>query len=305
MNEPTILALDTATRRATVAVSRGQTILAEANRDVTTHSEGLIFLIEEALGAAELNIQDIDAVACGRGPGSFTGLRIGMATAKGLCFAAKKPLVTVSSLYALAAVTAEQLVRGAAEPLDPFQLTPSIVQRAQTEQPKPPLTDEEMAWEDVRRKSCRYKHGPTTQQPENAYQPIRITVLLDARRSELFVATYAYEDGSVCPEAEEQALTIEVSIDQIRSMQQAEPAPLIILAGDGALLYGPRLLDELGSNVVLAPSGCHAIQARYHALVAHQKFIRGELDNVVQATPQYLRPPDARLPAENLNSVDT
>ena len=60
-------------------------------------------MIDEALRDAGWTPRSLDAVACGSGPGSFTGLRIGLATAKGLCFALEKPLVCVPSLEALAA----------------------------------------------------------------------------------------------------------------------------------------------------------------------------------------------------------
>jgi tRNA threonylcarbamoyladenosine biosynthesis protein TsaB len=102
-----LLALDTATRHASVAVGRGAELLVERDREVTTHSEGLLSLIDEALGAAGLRVADLDAVVCGRGPGSFTGLRIGLATAKGLCLAAGKPLLCLSSLLPLGRVAAE------------------------------------------------------------------------------------------------------------------------------------------------------------------------------------------------------
>ncbi len=103
-----ILALDTATRQSSVALcdARGG-LLAEAHREVTTHSEGLLPMIHEILGQAGVIVGDLTAVACGRGPGSFTGLRIGMATAKGICLAADLPLICVSSLLPLGAAGAE------------------------------------------------------------------------------------------------------------------------------------------------------------------------------------------------------
>ena len=97
-----LLALDTATLVASVAAAseRGEVTLRDAR--VTTHSERLLALIDEALRDAGLSPDALEAIVCGAGPGSFTGLRIGMATAKGLCFALGRPLVTVSSLVALA-----------------------------------------------------------------------------------------------------------------------------------------------------------------------------------------------------------
>ncbi len=99
---PLVLALDTATRQATAAVCRGAQVLAEDAREVTTHSEGLLPLLDEVLRLAGLSVRDLHGVVCGVGPGSFTGLRIGLATAKGLCLAAGLPLVGVSSLLPLA-----------------------------------------------------------------------------------------------------------------------------------------------------------------------------------------------------------
>jgi tRNA threonylcarbamoyladenosine biosynthesis protein TsaB len=99
-----LIALDTATRHSSVAlVDEAGVVRAERASTVTTHSETLLGSMEAVLGEAGLCIGDAAAIACSAGPGSFTGLRIGMATAKGLCFAAQKPLVLVSSLAALAA----------------------------------------------------------------------------------------------------------------------------------------------------------------------------------------------------------
>src|ERR1700761_5339320 len=98
-----VLALDTATLASAVALWRDGQLLAERRRLVTTHSESLLAMIDESLAEAGLRPPQLDGIVCGAGPGSFTGLPIGLATAKGLCLALDKPLVLVSTLAALAA----------------------------------------------------------------------------------------------------------------------------------------------------------------------------------------------------------
>ena len=83
-----------------------------------SHSDDLIALVDRALSDAGLTLGELDAVAVGAGPGSFTGLRIAMATAKGLCFASGLPLWPVSSLAALALDAAAALA-AADPPEDP------------------------------------------------------------------------------------------------------------------------------------------------------------------------------------------
>jgi tRNA threonylcarbamoyladenosine biosynthesis protein TsaB len=103
-----LLALETSTRIGQVAVvQRDGRTLAARSSEVSTHSETVLPLIDAVLGEVGCAVSDLAAIACGAGPGSFTGLRIGLATAKGLCFAGDKPLVLVSSLAALAAEVAK------------------------------------------------------------------------------------------------------------------------------------------------------------------------------------------------------
>jgi tRNA threonylcarbamoyladenosine biosynthesis protein TsaB len=101
-----ILAIDTSTLETSVAVVAGTAaaprVLALSESQAHDHSSSVLQRVEQALAAAALTLADLDGLAIGAGPGSFTGLRIGMSTAKGLAFATGKPLWAVSSLAALA-----------------------------------------------------------------------------------------------------------------------------------------------------------------------------------------------------------
>lgn len=102
-----VLALETATRWCSAAVVSGGRAIAE--RSLSTprvHSEKLLTLTDGVLSDARLSLTDIDAVCISIGPGSFTGLRIGLSAAKGIAFAASKPLVAVPTLEAIAWNTA-------------------------------------------------------------------------------------------------------------------------------------------------------------------------------------------------------
>lgn len=98
-----ILNIETATTNCSVSLSKeGETfILKEDYGNGYSHAERLHVYIEDVLEQANLGLKDIDAIAISKGPGSYTGLRIGVSTAKGLCFAADKPLISISTLEAL------------------------------------------------------------------------------------------------------------------------------------------------------------------------------------------------------------
>lgn len=98
-----ILALDSSGLVASVAVLEEDTLLAEYTVcHKKTHSQTLLPMLDEAVRNIELDLHTVDAIAVAAGPGSFTGLRIGSATAKGLGLALDKPLVAVDTLAALA-----------------------------------------------------------------------------------------------------------------------------------------------------------------------------------------------------------
>lgn len=98
-----ILALDSSGLVASAAVMEDDTLLAEFTMNYKkTHSQTLLPMLDEIAQMIELDLATIDAIAVAGGPGSFTGLRIGSATAKGLGLALKKPLISVPTVDGLA-----------------------------------------------------------------------------------------------------------------------------------------------------------------------------------------------------------
>ena len=98
-----ILALDSTAVSGSVAVCRDEELLCEFTLNIgNTHSETLLPMVESALKMCGMSVSDVDLFACDEGPGSFTGVRIGAATIKGLAFNSGKPCIGVSTLEALA-----------------------------------------------------------------------------------------------------------------------------------------------------------------------------------------------------------
>ncbi|WP_411766729.1 tRNA (adenosine(37)-N6)-threonylcarbamoyltransferase complex dimerization subunit type 1 TsaB [Winogradskyella sp. A3E31] len=99
-----ILNIETSSTNCSVSLSKnGETlVLKEDNNKGYSHAEKLHVFIEDVIDSSKFNKTQIDAIAVSKGPGSYTGLRIGVSAAKGLCFALGKPLISVSTLQALA-----------------------------------------------------------------------------------------------------------------------------------------------------------------------------------------------------------
>lgn len=98
-----ILAVDTSTQVSTIAIVDDMKVLGEFTiNNKKTHSQKLIPLIEYLLNEIDLKINDLDILAATNGPGSFTGLRIGITTIKALSYVVKKPVIGISTLEALA-----------------------------------------------------------------------------------------------------------------------------------------------------------------------------------------------------------
>ena len=102
-HEPLILAIETATRAGSVAVTKGQHVLSsQMGEAAVSHSANLIEMIEQVLQEAGTTLSDVDLLAAAVGPGSFTGLRIGLATVKALAVCSNRRVAGVSTLAAIA-----------------------------------------------------------------------------------------------------------------------------------------------------------------------------------------------------------
>jgi tRNA threonylcarbamoyladenosine biosynthesis protein TsaB len=98
-----ILNIETATKNCSVSVAKdGETVaLKELNDGGYSHAEKLHEFIKEVVLEAGIELSDLKAIAVSKGPGSYTGLRIGVSAAKGLCFALNIPLISVNTLQSL------------------------------------------------------------------------------------------------------------------------------------------------------------------------------------------------------------
>jgi len=98
-----ILQIETATTVCSVALARdGEVVAYKQLNERNVHAEIITLFIEELITTVAIKYSDLDAIAVSCGPGSYTGLRIGVSTAKGLCFALDKPLIAVETLAAMA-----------------------------------------------------------------------------------------------------------------------------------------------------------------------------------------------------------
>ena len=98
-----ILCLETSTAVCSVSlVDNGNVIALRESLDGQNHAEKITIFIDEVMKEAGVAYKDLDAIATSMGPGSYTGLRIGVSTAKGLCYAMEKPLIAIDTLAAMA-----------------------------------------------------------------------------------------------------------------------------------------------------------------------------------------------------------
>ena len=235
------LAFDSTAKAASVAVTDGDKLLALYNIDNgLTQSELLLPMAENMLKNLKLTFDDVGLLACAVGPGSFTGVRIGVALVKGIAFGKNIPCVAVSTLDELA----ENLAG-----LDGI-----------------------------------------------------IVPVMDARRQQVYTATYRGKGGTLDKLTPDRAIAISELADELK--EYSEP---IYLVGDGYDV-ARRGLIAAGVDVKETPKLLITENAYSVALVANRKYENGETVSDLEIAPTYLRMPQAererleRLAAESNNN---
>ncbi len=120
-----LLHIDTATEHASICLSNNSQVISYAeNTDPKNHGAFLQPAIQQLFQNTGYQLSDIDAICVSNGPGSYTGLRVGLASAKGLCFALNKPLVTLNTLQIMAAAAITHVQK--TEAVDDYLFCPLI-----------------------------------------------------------------------------------------------------------------------------------------------------------------------------------
>jgi tRNA threonylcarbamoyladenosine biosynthesis protein TsaB len=257
----TILAFDTATPATTVALALDDGRVLSRRHDPAPgerpgHQELLLAHAVTLLEEAGVTLAQLDRVAVGVGPGTFTGLRIGVATARGLAHAHDLPLIPVSTLHALA----ERVAAGVERP---------------TAEGRPGGAAEMSTPEE----------GETARRGDGA-RPL--LAVLDARRGEAFAAAWAgaeARDPRATPLLAPAALSPEALVAAVAALPAA---PLAV--GDGALRFREQL-EAAGAVVPADGSELHRVDAVAHCRLGAllDPVARDEV------VPAYLRLPDAEL----------
>ncbi len=104
-----LLAIETSTSICSVSLSVNGKIITREENTEKIHASAITVFIDEVMKQTGINYSELDAIAVSKGPGSYTGLRIGVSTAKGLCYALNKPLIGISTLQAMASGFSERI----------------------------------------------------------------------------------------------------------------------------------------------------------------------------------------------------
>lgn len=221
-----ILAVDTATNSLSIAVTDNDQLVSELTLiRRASHSKHIQDAISQVIENTGGCITDIDGFAVSRGPGSFTGLRIGVSAVKGLAYANRKPVVSISALDILAS---------------PFFEASGLV--------------------------CP---------------------MIDARRGEVYYSFYKFEDGSFLRKSPEKVDTPEKMIETID-----EPT---LFVGNGQIVYRQLIEEKYKQKALFAPFEMNYIRASVLARMALGRFKDGDVDNINDFSPRYIRKSDAEL----------
>ena len=217
-----VLAIDTSSNVASAAVMEDGKLLGESILNhKKTHSQKIMVMIRELMQDLELTVSDIDVFAAANGPGSFTGLRIGVATAKALAHSVNKPVVGVSTLAGLA-----------------YNLP---------------------------------------------YAEHIIIPIMDARRNNVYTASYIWDEDGFRELGEAEAVLIDECVSDCGELLD------VIFTGDGVNVHREYITERLGERAHFAPPAAMMQRASSIAALALEKAKNGETEHYSELKPFYLR----------------
>ena len=265
-----ILAIESSGNVASVAIAGKEKILAEYTVNIgKTHSQTLLPMIDRVLGDAEMSVNDMSAIAISRGPGSFTGLRIGSATAKGLAASAEIPIVDVPTLEALAVGVGNAGGRLICPVIDARrnEVYTALYEEAVGEDTGCGCEDKDGCTapkNDDRTESGNVKHGDAA---ENSGKNVTVT-----------------RSGLLRRIGEERALSMEALLEELSGMNRE-----IIFVGDALRVHGDKIKAVGNGKFILAPFSAHDLRAGCVASVGLAMLESGKAVEGSEHTPVYLR----------------
>ena len=219
-----VLAVDTSTMMSSISILEDDKIIADSSiNQEETHSEMLVPLIKRMLDDLKIKANDIDLFAIAKGPGSFTGLRIGMTSLKAMAQALDKPIIGVSTLKGMAY---------------------SIM--------------------------------------NDGY----VLAIIDARGKRYFAGLYKWNNDQL-------EMHFEEIIEENELEKRIQEIDKITIVGE-AISKLPNKIKEF-SNVKLSHPGLNNGISRNIAVLAKEKYEKGEIDNTFDITPNYLRKSQAEI----------
>lgn len=258
MSKELILSIETSTAMCSVALSSGCEVLEYRSDSFRRHASLTSVFCKEVLSAAGISPRELSAVCISDGPGSYTGLRVGMSTAKGICFGAGVKLLSVSSLDVLAAMGASRLAHAASA--DSVDGITSFGANADG-----PVKD--IAASDDNGSGRNVVFGA------NAIDGISVIVpMIDARRMEVFSARY---------DATGLKRLSDVEAVVVDGNSFAEIASKAFFIGDGAM----KCRETIGDGIFV--DACPNASAM--AVLAHREYLAGNWRDVAYFEPFYLK----------------
>jgi tRNA threonylcarbamoyladenosine biosynthesis protein TsaB len=221
-----ILGIDTSTKTGSVAIASEDGVVAQYSLNIeVTHSERLMSTVDRVLTDTGFQISDMDGYAVAIGPGSFTGLRIGLAAVKGLALVTGKPVAAVPTLKAL-------------------------------------------AWN----------------LPYAAYP---VCPILDARKNEVYAATYRFEGSALVYGMAEAVISL--------SRLSGRITEKTIFTGEASRIFRKDIIELFGDRALFAPISAILPSAAAVAEIGLDMIKSGKLADPDSLTPMYIRRPEAEV----------